>query len=390
MTKFAPLRLISGIITATLASLAFRKATTRLLWKLSIAGTECGHILAALSFIPLLPGWRKSWAGRIGGLLGICSALLALTPLVRALSVARRLPHQLVGSFGAARPLTAPGAPARPTPLVCGDLFTGMSSPQVRKRTITYTIVDGIPLTLDMYQSLRPSPNAPCIVVIHGGSWQHGDSTQLYPLNVYLAARGYTMVAMNYRLAPQHPFPAARDDVLAALAYLKQHTDLGLDPNRIVLLGRSAGAHLAMLVAYATHDPAIRGVVSFYGFADLRYCYENPSPHPKVFDTRRVLEDFLGGAPDHIPDIYEAASPITFVDDRSPPTLLIHGALDEFIALDDGERLAARLARLARPHFLLRLPWGHHGGDYFSGGPFGQLSTYAIERFLASVLPTSY
>ena len=126
-------------------------------------------------------------------------------------------------------------------------------------------------------QPATPAAPAPCIVVIHGGSWANGDSTQLPGLNSYLAARGYVVAAINYRLAPDHRFPAARDDLLAAIEYLKGHAqELGIDPRRFVLLGRSAGAQLALLVAYTAGDAAIRGVVGFYGPADLVYGYRTP------------------------------------------------------------------------------------------------------------------
>jgi acetyl esterase/lipase len=224
------------------------------------------------------------------------------------------------------------------------------------------------------------------VVVVHGGAWQRGDPSQLAPLNHYLAARGYQVAAISYRLSPAHPFPAAHDDVLAALAYLKKHAaDLGLDPTRLALLGRSAGGQLALLAAYTAADPAIRGVVAFYAPTDMRYGYANPA-NPRVIDSRGVLEAYLGGGPDLASAAYDAASPVDFVGPATPPTLLIHGGRDELVSPRQSERLAERLARAGRPHLLLRLPWATHGCDFNFGGPSGQLSTYAVERFLAAVM----
>jgi acetyl esterase/lipase len=227
---------------------------------------------------------------------------------------------------------------------------------------------------------------APGVLVIHGGSWQTGDSGQLAALNRYLAARGYLVAAVDYRLAPSSIFPAALEDVRAALRHLKANAaTIGLDPQRLVLLGRSAGGQLALLAAYAGADPAIEGVVSFYGPADMLYGYENPS-NPRVSDSRGILEAYLGGSPTEVPAAYHLASPIELVGPESPPTLLIHGGRDELVSPMQSERLAARLEEAGRPHLLLRLPWATHGFDFSFNGPGSQLSTYAIERFLAVVL----
>jgi acetyl esterase/lipase len=240
-------------------------------------------------------------------------------------------------------------------------------------------------LDLDLYQPAETQAAAPCLVVIHGGSWKNGDSSQLPGLNSYLAARGYVVAAINYRLAPAHHFPAARDDVLAAIAYLKANAvSLGIDPRQLVLLGRSAGAQLALLVAYTAHDPAIRAAISFYGPIDLVYGHEHPA-RKTVHDSVEVIESYLGGNPTALPEVYAAASPLGQIGPDCPPTLLIHGDRDTLVAPIQSAMLAARLAAAGRRHMLLRLPWAEHGCDANFSGPSGQLSTYAIERFLAAV-----
>ena len=89
------------------------------------------------------------------------------------------------------------------------------------------------------------------IVVIHGGSWEYGERGELAPLNTYLAQRGYVVATVSYRLAPAYPFPAARNDISAAIMYLQQHaSQFGIDATHFVLLGRSAGGQLALLTAH--------------------------------------------------------------------------------------------------------------------------------------------
>jgi acetyl esterase/lipase len=406
------LRLLTGAVLAALAALSLVDAPFWPLLVLRIGVTELGYALA-LPAVALLAGEHEARLGHAGKALSLLAVLLGLAPVLRAARLARQLPAQLAEAFGEAPPRSAPGAPPRPAPLVAAGLLGGVSSPPVRRARLVYAVRGGRPLHLDLYmpagandkeqqindKGRRPAAEvltssfsllhsrrpAPAVVVLHGGSWQHGDSTQLPALNRYLAARGYVVAAINYRLLPDHPFPAARDDLLAAIAYLKANAaGMGIDPDRIVLLGRSAGGQLALLVAYTAHDPAIRGAIGLYSAIDLAYAYDNPCD-PRLLDGRAIVQAYLGGSLAHIPDAYAAAAPITFAGPDSPPTLLIHGARDELVSIAQSERLAARLAWAGRPHLLLRLPWATHGCDANFCGPSGQISTFAIERFLAAV-----
>ena len=158
--------------------------------------------------------------GRIAAGAGIAAALLALSPIFRSIPVAHRLPVQLTNAFGEAPAGANTEALKMSTPLSVRDLIFGVPLRLVSQKTLVYVIRDNQALTLDLFQGLGEHPPTPCVVVIHGGSWQSGDSAQLAPLNSYLAARGYTVAAINYRFAPEHPFPAALEDVKAAIAYL--------------------------------------------------------------------------------------------------------------------------------------------------------------------------
>jgi acetyl esterase/lipase len=223
--------------------------------------------------------------------------------------------------------------------------------------------------------------------VIHGGSWRDGDRHDFGPFNAYFASRDYVVVAMDYRLAPRWRFPAARDDVLSAIAFLKVYgSELNIDPTRIALLGRAAGGQLALLAAYTAQESAIRGVISLYAPSDLRYEYEHPAP-PKVADTRAAIEAYLGGPPGSAgDDPYFAASPVNFVTSSSPPSLLVHGAKDPIVRFDQAARLEAKLQAAGARHLLIRLPWATHLCDKSFGGPCGQIVTYSVERFLDSVM----
>ncbi|MFI5357444.1 MAG: alpha/beta hydrolase, partial [Opitutales bacterium] len=262
--------------------------------------------------------------------------------------------------------------------------------------TEIFATPDGQELKLDFYapgralaeRSPGPGPRrgAPCLVVIHGGGWDNGDRTQLAVWNYRWAARGYAVAAISYRLAPRWIWPAQRDDVLAAIAWLKAHAgQLGFDPARLVLLGRSAGGQLATAVGYGARDPAIRGVIALYAPHDMLFMWSIARKDDALKSTKLTLQYFGGPPEGERRAVYESASGQLLARAGSPPTLLVHGGLDTLAWYRHSERLDARLAELHVPHYYLRLPWATHGFDFNPDGPGGQLADYAIDRFLRAV-----
>jgi len=345
---------------------------------LAIGVTEWGHFLALLCLGAAIPIWNNTWYGRTATFLCVAAAVLASTPVLRAARVADDIQKQVQKTWGGVRV-------HRPRPLVFADLFRGLSPPDVEPRKLIYRSIDGMDLSLDFYPA-QDSKQAPLIVVIHGGSWNSGDNKDFIPMDCYLAGRGFAVADVIYRLAPRSPFPAASEDVSAAIAYIQSRAlEFKIDPARVVLLGRSAGAQIALHVAYSASDPGIRGVISFYGPTDLFRSWEQPG-NPLVIDTRAKLTDYLGGSPSAFPANYEAASPIRHATSGSPPVLFLHGGRDEIVAPAHSEALARRLTELGVRNLYVSLPWATHGFDYLLRGPGSQISIYAIESFLGSVL----
>ncbi len=251
-------------------------------------------------------------------------------------------------------------------------------------RNITFASPGGVRLTLDVY---RPAASGryPSIVQIYGGAWQRGEPADDGQFATYLAARGYVVFAIDYRHAPAWTWPSQLDDVKTALTWIRQHAgDYSANPSRLALVGRSSGAHLAMLAAYESPSP-IAGVVSFYGPVDLADGYRHP-PSPNPLNVRAIEEVFIGGTPDQYPDRYRAASPITYVAGRLPPTLLIYGSRDHIVLPRFGALLNTRLREAGVASIFLEIPWAEHAFDAIPNGLSGQLSLYYTERFLAWAL----
>ncbi len=256
-----------------------------------------------------------------------------------------------------------------------------------RGRVVHYAAVDGTPLAARLYRSASAGAR-PTLVVLYGGAWRGGDAGQSAALDRQLAASGYTVVALDYRHAPLHRYPAQRDDAARGLALVRDSAAAwGVDRARIVLWGRSSGAHLAMLTAWtdsAPGAPPLRGVIDYYGPVDLAEGYAHP-PHPDPIDARAVLRDFLGGTPADVGARYRDASPLAHVRAGLPPTLLVYGGHDHLVEARFGRALARALAAAGDAVAYVELPWAEHGFDAVPGGVGERVATALALQFAARV-----
>jgi acetyl esterase/lipase len=225
--------------------------------------------------------------------------------------------------------------------------------------------------------------------VIHGGGWDSGNRSQLTDLNFWLSQRGYAVAAISYRLAPSHIWPTQRDDVRAAVNFLSsQASELGIESDNFVLLGRSAGGQIAETVAYAEHDLPIRGVVGLYAPSDLRFAYKY-SRDDDILKSPALLRRYLGGPPETAGANFDSATALGHVTRNCPPTLLIHGENDTLVWHRHSVRLEAVLERAGVPCVFVSLPWATHAFEFSLQGPGGQVTIYALDRFLAKVTARS-
>jgi acetyl esterase/lipase len=381
------LKLLGGCVLLGLASLTVWPAPTHVMWGATLAATEWGYWIALLALLPLIPAPGASRIGKLGGLLSAGAIVLFVMPVVKARELNHELPSLFQARFGEERRTrTHASEDPRAEPMILPQLLHGPSLPAVRYEERVFATRDGQALTLDIYRPAYAHGPLPGVVVVHGGNWQDGDNGEFLSLNSYLASHDFVVAAINYRLAPKWRFPAARDDVFAAMAHLKVHgTEFGLDPTRLAILGRGAGGQLALLAAYTAGDPSIRGAISLYGPTDLQFGYEHPSPQG-IVDSRGLLETYLGGPPSKAGEAYAAASPINFVTPATPPTLLIHGMRDGVVSPEESARLENRLQSAGVKHLFVKLPWATHGCDRSFSGPCGQVATYAVERFLDAIM----
>jgi alpha-L-fucosidase 2 len=213
---------------------------------------------------------------------------------------------------------------------------------------------------MDAHIPPGPGPHA-AVILVHGGGWTAGNKQAnfIQPLFGPLDESGLAWFSIDYRLAPQHPYPAAVRDVEAAIRYIKTHTrDFRIDPKRIALMGESAGGHLVALVATrSTRETAVAAVVPFYGAFDLEALLAGKK------EVSKGMTGFLG-----ITDLSEKsrtvlreASAATYVKKGLPPFLLIHGSKDEAVPYDQSVRFNAQLESAGVKTEFYTVEDGSHG-----------------------------
>jgi acetyl esterase/lipase len=216
---------------------------------------------------------------------------------------------------------------------------------------------------MDVYlPANRSADSTRVLVLIHGGGWAGGDKSEFAPVIPVLQKKlpHYAIVNLNYRLANQmtNHFPTQEQDIQAALqALVSKASEYGTSTD-VVLLGASAGAHLALLQAYKHTTPVVpKAVISFFGPTDLAAIYNGQN---NAY-YKMGMELLVGGTPAAQPDVYKQASPITFAGKQNVPTLLLHGSGDRLVPVVQSKSLKEKLEKAGVPVELVIYPTEGHG-----------------------------
>ena len=263
---------------------------------------------------------------------------------------------------------------------------------------ITYAVVEGVPLDLDVYLPLSDEPH-PTVILVHGGEWQTGDKSDMAALAEKITQWGYVVFSINYRLAPAYPFPASVADVQCAVAWVREHAaEYGSDSRHMALVGSEAGGHLAMLAGLAaapTAPPAVwqpacgeaatdvraQAIVSISAPLDLMYYAQENN---RTVTNATVL---LGVPCQAATDVCTSASPITYVTADAPPTLLIHGTTDHSVSHENSERMRAALQSVGAAVTYLPIAGAQHNFILHLDTPEAQAAVEAIRVFLEALGP---
>ncbi|MFO8082188.1 MAG: alpha/beta hydrolase [Armatimonadota bacterium] len=231
----------------------------------------------------------------------------------------------------------------------------------------------------------------PAMLFIHGGGWQGGSPTQFYRQAAMLAEQGVVGSCCRYRFSDDATFPASVHDVKAAVRWLRANADeLNVDPDRIGVMGGSAGGHLAgMLATTAGVEELEGGGGNPEQRADVRLAVLlNPITDMTVFASDTTLHPavakYLGGPPEEMPAQYVLASPLLNIDADTPPCFLLHGTADTTVPHDQSVRFAEALGQIGQEAELVLIPDVPHG--FFNKSPHFEDTWPAMEAFIVKHL----
>lgn len=314
---------------------------------------------------------------------------IALT-LWAGLLAAQPISPPLLSTFTHGIPITASGYRAPQADAAQRSFANGVT----RMTDLHYASPDKDrpPLALDLYLPVKPAVRRPVIVYIHGGGWSGGDARTTGAFEDFpavlarFAAQGYAVASVNYRLSKTAAFPAAQDDVNAAIGWLQNHAArYGLDPQRLAVWGNSSGGHLAALTAFGCdvdtrNHPCPKVLISWFGIYDMQRVLADDH-YPRI---RKAARRFMGCA-----DTPCAATTVNAASAAPRPghvktaVLLIHGTADPVVPYAQSVALADALKRQSTPVQLLLVAGVGHSLVDKQSQPVTQAANYqALETTL--------
>ena len=421
-----PLSILISTLTFILYHRPRHTFATISLWTPKLLGGALAPVMAVISAIIGVYGFfKRDW-----GLTGVGAVNAALNTY-HVQDVARNRSRELFDdAFGPEWPMMIPlELKAAFMPQPCQPLLPIPDDVIFQQDMVVGEKFAGGPLLADLWQPRAGAYRSGlAILYTHGGAWRYGNKDMMTrPQFRRLAHQGHVILDIDYSISEDTPIQEMVRETKQALLWLKRHADAyGVDPQRIVLMGGSAGGHLALLTAYTpghlafqphsiSGDESVHGVVAFYPPVDFRQLYrQSIEQHPprsgaapgrnpmnwtyfallKLLGLAQTPQDItpernfftllLGGTPWQIPERYQLLSPINHVSPASPATMIIIGEHDFFRFNTGAHHLHFKLKSLGVPAALLELPRTDHAFDLTLTriSPSAQAAIFHYERFL--------
>jgi acetyl esterase/lipase len=250
----------------------------------------------------------------------------------------------------------------------CKKANSGISAINDAKNILNVAYGTDAAQKMDVYlPANRTIATTKVMVMIHGGGWTSGDKTDFTPFVDTMKKRlpDYAIFNINYRLSTgtSNLFPVQENDVKTALQFIFSKSAEYLISDKYVLIGASAGAHLAMLQGYKYTAPVKpKAIVSFFGPADLTDMYNNPAGGNPLLSL--ILVQAIGKTPSQDPAIYTSSSPVTFIAAGAPPTILLHGSADPLVSYTQSVAVKIKLSTVGVTNQYILYPGKGHGDDW--------------------------
>jgi acetyl esterase len=341
-------------------------------------------LLAALAGLVLaLFAWRRA-PGRVANVAVVCALLATLGSIIPLVALVRTASqHGTKVSWLDHLHVTARFVSAPPD------------------QTISYATIDGKNLYADVYlPAITSAAKSAPVLVMHGGGYISGHRSMMRVWDRWLTARGYTVFDIDYRLAPPPTWNQAAPDAACAMVWIAANAErFHVDANRMLVAGQSAGAGLALQLAYGISDgtvksscggepPQPKAVFALYPPDDFALGW-NMKTRIGLSTARKFLTAYVGGSPDEFPERYRAISAVFHVRPGLPPMMIAAGEPDHLVPFAGHVELIDQLNRDGVPNVFLTIPYSDHAYDVLWGSLGGQITRQVLDDFLQKYLPAT-
>ena len=248
-------------------------------------------------------------------------------------------------------------------------------------KDFVYGRVQDVDLKLDMAMPAEGKPTCPALIFFHGGGWQQGDKSHMHRWLKKFASSGYVAVSVGYRFAPAFKWPSQVEDAKTAVRFLRANAQqFNIDPDRIGVMGESAGGYLALMLGftdstdslegeggYQSYSSRVQAVVSFFSATDFSGRTWQLSPELEAEIQRyynkslpQVIADFTGTNDTDDP-LLKKISVLPYVDKNDPPVLMFHGDSDPYSPIERAQKFEQALTQANVSHELIIVKGGGHG-----------------------------
>jgi acetyl esterase/lipase len=228
---------------------------------------------------------------------------------------------------------------------------------------LPYTNVGQWQGVMDLFIPQKADKPTTLILFVHGGGWTQGSKGTANQFKMFFA-RGYAVATIEYRLAKDAPAPAAVEDVRTALCFLLNEAKYNIDPNKVILMGGSAGGHLALLAGYTQNDKRfdtncaykkpikIAAVIDKFGITDVwEYINSKSGSRNAIWLGSRSKDEAFA----------KELSPLSYINKTTPPTFMVHGTADPSVNYQHSVMLQQALDKYGVKNRLITVPDGKHG-----------------------------
>ncbi len=250
------------------------------------------------------------------------------------------------------------------------------------KRDVVYARYGAREMRLDLFLPKQGVGSFPTVVYVHGGGWSGGNKTAFQRQAAHMATKGFVGACVEYRLSGEAKYPAAIDDVKAAIRWVRANAaSYRIDPRRIGAAGGSAGGHLVALAAVTSSGPedSVQAVAAFNPAVDISG-FGRKAPA----GAANSLYKFFGKTYQEDPALYKSASPLDLVSAKAPPFLFLHGTADTTVPFQQSADMRAALKKVGVRAEILPAEGAAHG--FFNRPPWFEPTLKRMEEFFVATL----